>query len=47
MLPGLDGAGRHLAEIAGFLAFRHEVTVIRIPPDLYRHQDLTKKLVTE
>lgn len=46
ILPGLDGTGTLLSEVAELLKSKHEVTVIRYASDLYAYQDLKTKVQT-
>ncbi len=40
ILPGLDGTGTLLSEVAELLTSNHDVTVVRYAPELYNYQDL-------
>lgn len=46
ILPGLDGTGALLSEVAELLTSKHEVTVVRYSPNLYGYQDLKTKVQT-
>lgn len=46
ILPGLDGTGTLLSEVAELLTSKHEVTVVRYAPNLYAYQDLKTKVQT-